>query len=726
MHTDLLTLHRDVAAAVDVAEAQRALTRAAAEITAPSAVSYWTADERAATLRLAALSDQPGFADLPATMARYGQGLVGEVAVMRKGIAVLDAFADGDAGMAEWHRKHGLRTCEGLPILFDDTLLGVLVYSRTTPLDDGADARDALAMVVDQAGIVIHNATRFEALLEANQQLSSLQSVDAVLSSIAEACGRVLGSASVSFRVVEGDELVLRGTWGDAEGMGLKPRMAINESLSGAVATSGRPLNIPNALDDPRHFSAHREALGRFGYRGWFGVPVKAGDRLLGTLSIHTRSADGASPGDLSVAMAFASQAAVALDNARLAVEHSQLYARLKDKTQRLEVLHRLALGLTASLGEQQVFTAVARGALELFGDVGCSLWVLEREGGDTMTLVADEGIRFPGLRKTTQMKVGQGLMGTVVADRRPVILENIQQRGHNQALSQAEGFVGAMGVPLLFGDRCYGGISVRRRSAEPFRQEDVELLNALAGHAATAIEQARLYEGLRAQTEALKARNAELDTFAYAVSHDLKAPLVTIQGMAGLLEMDFAEQLGTEGKHYIERMSATVRQMEHLIADVLQLSRVGREGRPAEPVQLDEVVDEVLDRLSDRIAARGVTVTRTPLGEVPAIRVQMEQVFANLVGNAVAYLGDTREPTIEIGRAGHEFYVRDNGIGIAPEHHAKVLEAFQRLQEIEVSGSGVGLAIVRKIVESAGGRLRIESASGAGATFFFTWPQTA
>ena len=192
---------------------------------------------------------------------------------------------------------------------------------------------------------------------------------------------------------------------------------------------------------------------------------------------------------------------------------------------------------------------------------------------------------------------------------------------------------------------------------------------------------------------------------------------------MAGLLEADFADQLGRDGKHYIDRMAATVRQMEELIADVLQLSRVGREGHKAEPVPLDAIVDSVLERLEERIEARGVKVTREQLGEVTAVRVQMEQIFSNLVGNAVKYLGDTAEPAIEIGRAGHEFYVRDNGIGIAPEHHAKVFEAFQRLKEVDVEGTGVGLAVVRKIVEGAGGQLRIESSLGAGATFFFSWP---
>jgi len=119
--------------------------------------------------------------------------------------------------------------------------------------------------------------------------------------------------------------------------------------------------------------------------------------------------------------------------------------------------------------------------------------------------------------------------------------------------------------------------------------------------------------------------------------------------------------------------------------------------------------------------------VTRGELGTVQAIRTQMEQVFANLIGNAVKYIGDTADPHVEIGkieRGAHtEYFVRDTGIGIAPEYHARVFETFQRLKDVEVEGSGVGLAIVKKVIEAAGGTLRLESEVGKGSTFFFTWP---
>jgi signal transduction histidine kinase len=169
---------------------------------------------------------------------------------------------------------------------------------------------------------------------------------------------------------------------------------------------------------------------------------------------------------------------------------------------------------------------------------------------------------------------------------------------------------------------------------------------------------------------------------------------------------------------------------MERLIQDLLALSRVGREARRAEVVSLAEVVDEVLQEWSGPLRARGIKVTVGDLGTVRAIRSQVEQVLGNLIGNAVKYMGDGAAPAIEVGSAEREnaleVWVRDNGIGIDPAYHEKVFEVFQRLREIEAEGTGVGLAIVRKIVEAAGGRIWVESAKGQGATFRFTWPREA
>jgi signal transduction histidine kinase len=161
---------------------------------------------------------------------------------------------------------------------------------------------------------------------------------------------------------------------------------------------------------------------------------------------------------------------------------------------------------------------------------------------------------------------------------------------------------------------------------------------------------------------------------------------------------------------------------------DLLALSRIGREARPAQAVRLAEVVDDVLAELAGPIQERGIEIVRGDLPTLVGIRTQIEQVLGNLLGNAIKYLGDGPAPRVEVGAVdrGHlvECYVRDNGIGIDPAYHQRVFEIFQRLKEVEADGSGVGLTIVKKIVEAAGGRTWVQSAKGQGTTVHFTWPK--
>ena len=234
---------------------------------------------------------------------------------------------------------------------------------------------------------------------------------------------------------------------------------------------------------------------------------------------------------------------------------------------------------------------------------------------------------------------------------------------------------------------------------------------------------------GLRRALAELETRNAELDSFVYSASHDLKAPLVTITAMTAMLREEHEAHLPEDGRHLLRRVEANAKHMERLILDLLTLSRIGREPAPPEPVDVAPVVSRLVDEL--RANARpDVRVTVHALPSVWARPVHVEQVFANLVGNAFKYLGDSPEPAVEVGAIDRgdavEFYVRDSGIGIEPTYHAKVFEMFERLREADTGGTGVGLAIVKRIVQVNGGRIWVESDKGRGATFRFTWPGQA
>ncbi len=233
----------------------------------------------------------------------------------------------------------------------------------------------------------------------------------------------------------------------------------------------------------------------------------------------------------------------------------------------------------------------------------------------------------------------------------------------------------------------------------------------------------------LQQNREALEAKNKELETFVYTVSHDLKSPVVSLQGLASIILTDQREKLDEEGQHCLERIVANANKMEELIQGLLELSRIGRKAVSIEELELSEAVHGVLETQRELIQRRRVEiVVKQPLPRMGMNRLHLSQILNNLLGNAIKYLGDTASPRVEIGGSAHDgyvqFYVKDNGIGIAPEYHEKVFVIFSRLCDLaDVEGTGVGLAIVKKIVDQYKGRIWIESETGRGATFHMRFP---
>jgi PAS domain S-box-containing protein len=237
-----------------------------------------------------------------------------------------------------------------------------------------------------------------------------------------------------------------------------------------------------------------------------------------------------------------------------------------------------------------------------------------------------------------------------------------------------------------------------------------------------------------------LRARNDELQQFAYIASHDLQEPLRKIQAFSDRLAGRYSTQLGTDGRDYLSRMDNAAKRMSTLIADLLDYSRVATQGEPFLPVSLDDVLDDVLGDLEEAIRASGAEVRREPLPVIEADRTQLAQVFQNLLGNAVKYRQPARTPRVQLraerftladadGRGAATPWVRvvveDNGIGFDPAHEERIFAPFQRLHgRAEFAGTGIGLAIVRKIVERHGGRVRAQGRPGEGATFVVELPE--
>lgn len=333
-------------------------------------------------------------------------------------------------------------------------------------------------------------------------------------------------------------------------------------------------------------------------------------------------------------------------------------------------------------------------------------------------------------LAEEQRLKIGDSSMiGWCVSHRQARIALDVEEdavrlKNPHLPLTRSE-----MALPLITHGEMIGAMTIQSELPSAFSQVDIIALQTMAGQVTNAIENARLFTERASLINELEAQNAELERFTYTVSHDLRSPLVTIRGFLGYLQQDAASGELARFDKDMNRITNAVDKMQALLSDLLDLSRIGRIINPPKDISFGQIVKETIELLTGPLEVCNVRVEiQNDLPTIHGDHIRLVEVLQNLISNAIKFMGDQPEPRIEIGMTGFGkddkpiFFVRDNGIGIDPQYQERIFGLFNRLDP-NIEGTGIGLSLVKRIIEVHDGRIWVESQPGQGATFLFTLP---
>ena len=405
--------------------------------------------------------------------------------------------------------------------------------------------------------------------------------------------------------------------------------------------------------------------------------------------------------------------------------EQADIYAAM------FEVSH--TLGTSSELNN--IFRAIADGCLRMTGVDRCGIFLwneCQRQFEPAWVSTMGEA----NVERFQDLKLKYGDMPNVnklVDEIRSVVSsETSKALIINPLLGKELNIKSLLAVPLLSKGNLIGAITLDHNGKRHrFSAREQALIEGVASQASIAVENAKLLAETQKQSEMITKKNKELESLLFIVSHDLKNPLVALEGMSSLLLEECQGQLSEHGKHYLSRIQANVGHMEALIKDVRELSRIGRIETQIEQINVKEVLHEVLLDLQEMKNASNASVAnQNQVDYLSYNRRGLKHILTNLIGNAIKFSAYQKDAQVVIGSEEREreflFYVKDNGIGIDKQYHQCIFDLFYRLQELKnVEGTGVGLTIVQRVLETYGGKVWLESEKGKGATFYFSIPKS-
>ncbi len=503
--------------------------------------------------------------------------------------------------------------------------------------------------------------------------------------------------------------------------------MKISRTVIERAVANRKGILTNNAQEDERF--AGQESVVGYQLRSIMCAPLPARDTMLGAVYVDNRLFSGVfDNADLELLVTFANQAAVAIDNARLFTQTDQALAR---RFQELSLFQRIDQQLNKSLNLDHVLNLALNWAISLTDADGGSIGLLETDDEETeqyLRLLVHKGSE-PEVDEAAQqpdlVPIDHPVLSQVMAEEKSVFIHPVTAV---QAIDGTPATV-QLAVPIKRDGLITGLITLESQRLHAINDEDIAFVERLADRAAVAIKNARLYE----EIQSISTAKSE---FISVVTHELRLPMTAIKGYNDLMIGGLTGPLSDQQKEFLQVIRRNIARMQDLISDLSDINRIesGRMKFEYTVFDIRETVNEVHDSLQKVIDAKQQSLlieTPSEIGNVYADPNRIGQVMTNLVSNAYKYTLEGGQITVRIqekpGFA--EIAVIDNGIGISEENQAKLFTQFFRAEDHAVreqAGWGLGLSIVKKMVEAQGGEISFESELNHGSTFTFSVPLAA
>jgi PAS domain S-box-containing protein len=475
------------------------------------------------------------------------------------------------------------------------------------------------------------------------------------------------------------------------------------------------------------------------GLRSFMAVPLISKDKVIGVLHLQSTKRSAYTEENVNLAESIGSQIAGAIANAQLYEETKRAEKRLQRLAEERDLVARVGRIISSTLEIEKVYELFAEEVGKAIPFDRIAINLTNTEDG-TFSTAYIMGLDIPGRKSGDVVSLAGSLTEGVMRSRTSLLLqpddidEVVAQFPRLLPTFQA-GVQSLMAVPLISKDRVIGVLHLRAVKPKAYTEANVKLAESIGSQIAGAIANAKLYaehkraeDSLARQAQELARSNAELEQFAYVASHDLQEPLRKIQAFGDRLKAHCNEALGERGRDYLQRMQNAASRLQRLINDLLTFSRVTTRAQPFVPVDLAEVAREVVSDLELRIERTGGRVEMNGLPTIDADTSQMRQLLQNLIDNGLKFHRPEEAPNVKVygkllnGRS--QIIVEDNGIGFDEKYLDRIFTIFQRLHaRLEYEGTGVGLAVCRKIAERHGGTITAKSKPGEGSTFIVTLP---